>query len=86
MLPSFIWTLSILILAGAAPNAVKRQAITTLSNVQIATFKPYSFFAATAYCQPSNTLNWSCGFNCDANPGFEPIASGGDGSDVQFCK
>lgn len=23
---------------------------------------------------------------CDANPSFRPVASGGDGADVQFCK
>ena len=24
--------------------------------------------------------------NCDANPGFEPVASGGNGGDEQFCE
>ncbi|KAI9440856.1 lipase [Lactarius indigo] len=38
-----------------------RQGITTLSQAQIEDFKPYSFYAAAAYCNPSNTLTWSCG-------------------------
>jgi len=67
-----------------ATPAQRRQSITTLSQAQITAFKPYSFFAATAYCNPSTTINWSCGANCNANAGFEPIASGGDGSDTQF--
>ncbi|KAH9479278.1 Lipase [Psilocybe cubensis] len=56
----------------------------TLSASQISSFKPFSFYAAMAYCQPSQILDLSCGQNCDANPTFQPIASGGDGVDVQF--
>ncbi|KAI9458384.1 lipase [Lactarius psammicola] len=63
---------------------VKRQDITTLSQAQIEDFKPYSFYAAAAYCDPSKTLAWSCGENCAGNPTFQPSASGGDGSAVQF--
>ncbi|KAF8270695.1 lipase [Lactarius quietus] len=62
----------------------KRQGITTLSQAQIEAFKPYSFYAAAAYCNPSETLSWSCGAYCTGNPTFKPSASGGDGSDVQF--
>jgi len=29
-------------------------------------------------------MNWSCGANCNANPRFLPIASGGDGAVIQF--
>ncbi|KAJ3512952.1 hypothetical protein NLJ89_g3222 [Agrocybe chaxingu] len=58
--------------------------ITTLSTSEIASFKPFSFYADTAYCEPSQTLSWTCGQSCDANPTFKPIASGGDGMDVQF--
>ena len=39
----------------------QRQAITTLSQAQIEGFKPYSLYAAAAYCNPANTLTWSCG-------------------------
>lgn len=40
---------------------VRRQSITTLSTSQIETFKPFTFFASAAYCNPSTTINWSCG-------------------------
>src|ERR1700761_3098061 len=87
MLPSlFTIILSVSLLTGAAPNVAKRQAITALSSTQITAFTPYSFFAAAGYCSPSTTINWSCGTDCASNPGFVPIASGGDGDDIQFCK
>ncbi|THH12072.1 hypothetical protein EW145_g246 [Phellinidium pouzarii] len=70
----------------ASPLATKRQSITTLSTAQITAFKPFTFFAGAANCDPSTTINWSCGTNCDANTGFLPTASGGDGTDTQFCK
>ncbi|KAF7798692.1 hypothetical protein EIP86_009916 [Pleurotus ostreatoroseus] len=69
----------------APPPLRTRQSITALSSSQISAFKPYSFFASAGYCQPSATLAWSCGTNCEANPTFKPVASGGDGSSVQFC-
>jgi len=72
---------------NAAPAIVelsKRQTITALTTAQISTFKPFTFFASAGYCNPSTTINWSCGANCAANPDFIPIASGGDGSDTQF--
>jgi len=70
----------------AAPTSpvVPRQIITALTAAQVAAFKPYSYYAASAYCQPSTTLAWSCGANCNANSGFQPVASGGDGSVTQF--
>lgn len=67
-----------------APEIESRQAITTLSAAQIASFKPFTHYASTAYCKPAQTLTWSCGANCNANPGFKPIASGGDGDLTQF--
>ena len=74
-------------LVVAAPRLlIARQSITTLSSTQVSSFKPYTFFASTAYCQPSTTLTWSCGANCNANPTFKPVASGGDGSGTQFCR
>ncbi|KAF8238162.1 lipase class 3 family protein [Tricholoma matsutake] len=68
----------------AAPTFEARQSITTLSSAQIASFKPFTYFASTGYCSPSTTLTWTCGANCNANPDFIPVASGGDGSTVQF--
>ncbi|KAF8887329.1 lipase class 3 family protein [Infundibulicybe gibba] len=51
---------------------------------QISAYKPFTYFASTAYCAPSTTLSWNCGANCDANAGFAPVASGGDGASTQF--
>jgi len=69
--------------APSKPTFGKRQ-IETLSPGAVAAFKPYSFYAASAYCNPSNLGEWTCGANCDANPGFLPVASGGDGIVVQY--
>lgn len=85
----------------AIPLSRRAANIPALSADQIASFKPFSFYAAMGYCQPSTVLASSCGRtcqirfpqtanlaliseNCDANPSFQPIAAGGDGSDVQF--
>jgi len=62
----------------------RQGAVTALSSAQISAFTTYTFFASAAYCNPDTTINWSCGANCNANPGFVPVASGGDGSDTQF--
>ncbi|KAF8510192.1 alpha/beta-hydrolase [Hysterangium stoloniferum] len=62
----------------------RQGAVTAVSTAQINSFSPFTHFASTAYCQPSTTINWSCGANCNANPGFIPVASGGDGSETQF--
>ncbi|KAF9026312.1 lipase [Hymenopellis radicata] len=56
-------------LAHATPTP--RQSITQLSAAQIDAFAPYTYFAALLA-------------NCNANSDFIPVASGGDGSDVQF--
>ncbi|KAF9485578.1 lipase class 3 family protein [Pholiota conissans] len=70
---------------NAAGTPIRRQAaFSTLSPVQIAAFKPFTFYASTAYCQPSKILSWTCGANCNANPTFKPVASGGNGVNVQF--
>ncbi|TFY81186.1 hypothetical protein EWM64_g2822 [Hericium alpestre] len=73
-------------LAGSASGVAvsKRQAITTLSASQVSSFKPYTFFAGAAYCNPSLTLTWTCGAKCQGNAGFQPIASGGNGGNEQF--
>ncbi|KAF9443746.1 lipase class 3 family protein [Macrolepiota fuliginosa MF-IS2] len=71
--------------AGASPvQFSKRQSITALTSAQISAFTPFTHFASTGYCNPSVTLTWTCGANCNANPDFIPVASGGDGSSVQF--
>lgn len=60
--------------------------ISALSSAQISAFKPYTFYAAAAYCSATTTAYCSCGKNCAANPTFLPTASGGDGDGVQFCE
>ncbi|KAI0741773.1 lipase [Daedaleopsis nitida] len=79
-------TLVVATLSRAAPTSqfVQREAISALSSAQIASYKQSSFYASAGYCSPSATLAWNCGVNCQANPTFQPLASGGDGSDVQF--
>ena len=69
-------------------SVVRRQTqgdISPLSTAQIASFKPYTHYASTAYCQPATTRTWDCGANCEANPSFMPVDSGGDGVITQFC-
>lgn len=73
------------VLAFPSAQIQRRQSITALTSAQISAFKPYSFYAAAAYCNPSVTATWTCGTNCNANPGFKPVASGGDGDETQFC-
>ncbi|KAJ3576106.1 hypothetical protein NP233_g659 [Leucocoprinus birnbaumii] len=81
----FASLLALAALTNASPlNHAKRQSITALSTSQIDAFTPFTHFASTAYCNPSTTSNWSCGANCQANSDFIPVASGGDGSSVQF--
>lgn len=67
-----------------APLLEARQSTSTLSTAQVAAFKPFTFYASTAACNPSTTLTWTCGANCNANPTFQPVASGGDGDRTQF--
>ena len=59
--------------------------VTPMSGAQVGAVTPYTYYASAGYCNPSVTKNWTCGTNCNANPGFRPIASGGDGSITQFC-
>ncbi|KAH9940803.1 lipase [Epithele typhae] len=71
---------------GAAVRPLPRgdAPITPLTSAEVAAFAPYTHFASTAYCSPDTTRTWTCGANCDANPTFEPVASGGDGAITQF--
>ncbi|KAK0220861.1 alpha/beta-hydrolase [Armillaria nabsnona] len=62
----------------------RRQSVTILTSAQVSAFKPYTFYLSAGYCQPSTTLTWTCGAPCEANPGFKPVASGGDGGVAQF--
>jgi hypothetical protein len=62
-----------LMLAGLVhAAAVKRQAVTPLTSSQIASYAQLTYFASTAYCDASTTINWSCGgatlATCSADP------------------
>ena len=79
--------LTLTVSVSAAPPLLEaRQAITALSTSQITAFRPFTHYVTAAYCDPSTTLNWTCGANCDANPTFKPVASGVDGTGEQYCK
>lgn len=71
--------------ANPVPGLLTRQSITALSTAQIDAFTPYTWYASTGYCTPTATLAWDCGTNCEANPDFQPVASGGNGDSVQYC-
>ncbi|KAF6753512.1 Alpha/Beta hydrolase protein [Ephemerocybe angulata] len=70
--------------AAPAPVLEVRQSVTPLTASQVSAYKPYTYYAAAAYCAPANTLAWNCGSKCTANSGFTTIASGGDGASTQY--
>jgi len=75
--------------AGPTPAAsIRRQInesdIFPLANAQIDAYTSYTYYASATYCQPDAIATWSCGPNCDANPGFEVTAAGGNSATVQF--
>ncbi|KAF5354572.1 hypothetical protein D9758_011172 [Tetrapyrgos nigripes] len=73
---------------GQVPD--KAGSVTVLSSNEVNGFTPFTHYASTAYCDPKTTINWSCGSwtmrtaNCEANPDFQPIASGGNGGTEQL--
>lgn len=77
--------LCVLPVVQAIPTPIEpRASIVALTTTQVHAFKPYTFYASAAYCKPAATIKWTCGANCNANPGFIPEASGGDGVVTQF--
>ena len=38
-----------------------RQSVSTLSAADVSAYKPYTWYAAAAYCEPAKTLAWNCG-------------------------
>ncbi|KAG1816416.1 Alpha/Beta hydrolase protein, partial [Suillus subaureus] len=79
--------IAVLLVAAAVqafPSINTRQSITALTTTQIDQFTPYTYYASAGYCTNTQTLAWDCGTNCDANPGFKPVASGGNGDSVQY--
>ncbi|KAK0188490.1 alpha/beta-hydrolase [Armillaria mellea] len=90
MVPSSLWVVLSLTLSFASASPLeesvlhRRQSITELTPEQVAAYRPYTYYAGAAGCEPSTTLNWTCGTRCEANPDFKPVASGGNGDSVQF--
>ncbi|KAI0788151.1 lipase [Fomes fomentarius] len=85
----FLTLLSVACAAAASPLQTtsrrdEQATISPLTQPQIVSFAPYSFFAATAYCPPRTTVNWSCGHDCQGNPNFQTVDAGGDGALIQF--
>ncbi|KAJ8586169.1 alpha/beta-hydrolase [Rhizopogon salebrosus TDB-379] len=71
-------------IVNAFPSLNARQSITALTTSQIDSFNTYTYYASAGYCTNTQTLAWDCGTNCDANPNFKPVASGGNGDSVQY--
>jgi len=71
--------------AATAASLEARSSPTAISSAQINSYTPYTWYANAAYCSSIATSGtWDCGEQCNANPNFQLIASGGDGSDVQY--
>jgi len=62
----------------------KRADPTVLAASAVSSYTPYTWYASAAYCSPASTLAWNCGTNCQSNPSYIPIASGGDGVVTQY--
>ncbi|KAF9231458.1 Alpha/Beta hydrolase protein [Melanogaster broomeanus] len=75
---------AVLVAVVVEASALVNQPIAALSASQIDFYTPYTNYASTAYCTPAETIAWNCGRPCDANPSFQPVASGGDGAIVQL--
>ncbi|KIJ65391.1 hypothetical protein HYDPIDRAFT_88515, partial [Hydnomerulius pinastri MD-312] len=60
-----------------------RDQATSLTQAQINSYTPYTFYACAGYCPPDRTLVWGCGEVCNANS-FQPVASGGSAKDFQY--
>lgn len=71
-------SLSLLSVLGAFATptdpALEKRQIQTLSSGAVAAFKPYSFYAASAYCDPSTLKTWTCGGTCRRFCGGVPSA------------
>ncbi|KAF8484177.1 alpha/beta-hydrolase [Gautieria morchelliformis] len=59
-------------------NTKSHAAVSILSTAQTDPFVKPARFSQIAYCSPQAVLSWNCGPACDALPGIEPIAAGGD--------
>ncbi|KAI0747156.1 alpha/beta-hydrolase [Daedaleopsis nitida] len=53
-----------------------------LSDVELASYAPFTHLARTAYCKLSHVKAWDCG-PCKQVPDFQVMETGGDGDGVQ---
>ncbi|KAI6041893.1 Alpha/Beta hydrolase protein [Pisolithus marmoratus] len=80
-----LYLLALVLLGPSAIHALTtRQSITILESFQVDSYTPYTYYASAGYCTATQTLAWDCGTNCNANPEFIPVASGGNGASVQY--
>ncbi|KAH8826112.1 lipase class 3 family protein [Flagelloscypha sp. PMI_526] len=57
---------------------------TKLTQSEIDEFTPFTHWVGAASCSSSSTRTWTCGVHCDAHPGFNTTAAGGDGGSTPF--
>ncbi|KAI5992310.1 Alpha/Beta hydrolase protein [Pisolithus orientalis] len=80
-----LYLLAVALFGASSIHALTtRQTIAVLDSSQVDSYTPYTYYASTGYCSAAQTLAWDCGTNCEANPGFVPVASGGNGDAIQY--
>ncbi|KAI0360314.1 alpha/beta-hydrolase [Trametes cingulata] len=75
---SAVWA-SLYALNVAALPTHHARSVTQVSSAEMSSWAPYTQFARAAYCGSSKVTNWACGEACNAVPGFQVAATGGDG-------
>ncbi|PVF97006.1 alpha/beta-hydrolase [Serendipita vermifera] len=68
----------------ASPAPLQERALQTLTTAEINALTPYTLFSSAVWCSPTLTRTWTCGSKCAQLSGFKPVASGGDGTIVQY--
>ncbi|KAH8833454.1 lipase [Flagelloscypha sp. PMI_526] len=61
-----------------------RRSTANLATADIEQFTPFTHWVGAASCPASVTKTWTCGPHCDAHPGFNTTAAGGNGGDTPF--
>jgi len=79
---ALICLISLVVAAPVVQRSGER--VVGLSSSEVSSYTPYTWYANAGYCSATATLAWNCGPSCNANAVFKPVASGGDGVDVQF--
>lgn len=44
-----------------------QETVETLSSARVSSYKPYTYFAAIAWCTPAQTIAWNCGCKYEAH-------------------